>query len=76
MPPANQPSAKMPPANEPSNVGLIFDAIAKDAWDSFLKDDHERAQRLARQLLKQPRLGNVLKAAMHMIMATGSDDYM
>ena len=63
-------------ASQPSNVGLIFDAIAKDAWDSFLKDDHERAQRLARQLLSQPRLGNVLKAAMHMIMATGSDDYM
>jgi hypothetical protein len=57
-----------------TNLGLVFDSIAKDAWDSHLNNNHQRAQTLARQLLAQPRLGNVLKAAMHRIMATGSDD--
>jgi len=57
-----------------SNVGSAFDAIAKDAWDSYLNNDHQRAQRLARQLLLQPRLGDKLKAAMHTILATAYDD--
>jgi hypothetical protein len=57
-----------------TNLGLVFDSIAKDAWDSQLNNNHQRAQTLAHQLLAQPRLGNVLKAAMHTIMATGSDD--
>ena len=59
--------------NELTNTGRLFDAVSKDAWNSFLSNDHERAQRLARQLLSQPRLGNVLKAGMHLIMATGVD---
>ena len=63
----------MSTANQQTNVGLIFKAIAKDAWDSFLNNDHDRSERLARQLLSQPRLGDVLKASMHMIMATTND---
>jgi hypothetical protein len=63
----------MSASNEPTNIGRIFSAISKDAWNALVIGEHERAQRLAHQLLAQPRLGKGLKARMHMILATGTD---
>jgi hypothetical protein len=59
-----------------TDLRRIFDTIASDAWNSFLDNNHQRAQRLARQLLAQPRLGDVPVAAMHMILATANNDAM
>lgn len=57
------------------NLGRVFLAVSEEAWRAFSNDEHERAQRLARRLLLEPRLGKSIKATMHMILATGSDDY-
>ena len=66
------------PGNMPSNIhsdksgnlNRISITVARDAWNSFIYDDLQRAHKLAPQALAQPDLPDVLKAPMRTIMAT------
>jgi len=60
--------------NTPDKLKRISMAIARDAWNSYIYDDLERAKKLAPQALAQPHLPDGFKAPMQFIMDTPSRD--
>lgn len=66
----------MPPTSELNATGRVFEGLYKHVWKLFREGKFDESAILAHRLLVQPRLGDVHRAGMHLLLANADDCYM